>query len=75
MNGSGHLGTVLLEEGLITAEALERAIEVAKENEHPLGRVLVDEGFLPEAYPPPKPSTSTEPGPRRIHEKSRGILL
>ena len=49
MNGGGHLGTVLLEEGLITEEVLNRAIEVTKEKDRPLGRVLVDEGFLPEA--------------------------
>ena len=49
MNGGGHLGTVLLEEGLITEDVLSRAIESTKEKDQPLGRVLVDEGFLPEA--------------------------
>jgi len=49
MNGGGHLGTVLLEEGLITEAVLNQAIELTKEKDHPLGRVLVDEGFLPES--------------------------
>ena len=49
MNGGGHLGTVLPEEGLITEDVLSRAIESTKEKDQPLGRVLVDEGFLPEA--------------------------
>ena len=49
MNGGGHLGTVLLEEGLITEDVLSRAIESTKEKDQPLGGVLVDEGFLPEA--------------------------
>ena len=49
MNGGGHLGTVLLEEGLITEEVLSRAIEITKETDQALGRVLVDEGFLPES--------------------------
>ena len=49
MKGGGHLGTVLLDEGLIEEDALSRAIEMAEEKDHPLGRVLVDDGFLPEA--------------------------
>ena len=49
MNGGGHLGTVLLEDGLITEEILNRAIELTEETDDPLGRVLVDEGFIQEA--------------------------
>lgn len=49
MQGGGHLGTVLLEEGLITDDVLNRAIELTHETDQPLGRVLVDEGFLPES--------------------------
>jgi len=45
----GHLGTVLLEEGLITEETLAKAIELTEERSHPLGRVLVDEGFIQES--------------------------
>lgn len=45
----GHLGTVLLEEGLITDEVRKRAIEITTEADQALGRVLVDEGFLPES--------------------------
>ena len=49
MNGGGHLGTVLLEEGLITEDVLDQAIAATVEKDQPLGRVLVDGGFLPEA--------------------------
>ena len=49
MKGGGHLGSVLLEDGLITEEVLNRAIEVSKDKGQPLGRVLVDEGLLPES--------------------------
>ncbi len=48
MNGGGHLGTVLLTEGLITQEALDRAVELGQERNQPLGRVLVDEKLVSE---------------------------
>ncbi len=44
-----HLGTMLLEEGLLTREQLDRAVAVQAETGTPLGRVLVDEGLVPEA--------------------------
>ncbi len=48
MNGGGHLGTVLLDEGLITQDALDRAVELGQERNQPLGRVLVDEKMVSE---------------------------
>ncbi len=44
-----HLGTMLLEEGLITRDQLDHAVEVQGRSGTPLGRVLVDEGLVPEA--------------------------
>ncbi len=44
-----HLGTLLLEEGLISQEDLDRAIELQQETGRPLGRILVDEGLVQEA--------------------------
>lgn len=47
--GGGHLGTVLIAEGLLTEEALSRAVAIGEENGQPLGRVLVDQDMVPEA--------------------------
>jgi type IV pilus assembly protein PilB len=44
-----HLGTLLLEESLISQEDLDRAIELQQQTSRPLGRVLVDEGLVQEA--------------------------
>ncbi len=44
-----HLGTMLLEEGLITRNQLDHAVEVQGRSGTPLGRVLVDEGLVAEA--------------------------
>ncbi len=44
-----HLGTMLLEEGLITRDQLDHAVEVQGRSGTPLGRVLVDEGLVAEA--------------------------
>jgi type IV pilus assembly protein PilB len=44
-----HLGTLLLEESLISQEDLDRAIELQQETGRPLGRILVDEGLVQEA--------------------------
>jgi len=44
-----HLGTMLLEEGLLTREQLDQAVSVQAESGSPLGRVLVDEGLIDEA--------------------------
>lgn len=44
----GHLGALLLEEGLVTAEVLERALDLQGERKVALGRVLVEEGMVDE---------------------------
>ncbi|HUU62066.1 MAG TPA: ATPase, T2SS/T4P/T4SS family, partial [Acidimicrobiia bacterium] len=44
-----HIGTLLLEEGLLTRRDLERAVEVQADKGLPLTRVLVDEGIVAEA--------------------------
>ncbi|MDH3499235.1 MAG: ATPase, T2SS/T4P/T4SS family [Acidimicrobiia bacterium] len=49
MNGGGHLGTVLLDEGLIAQDDLDRAVVLGQERNQPLGRVLVDEKMVSEA--------------------------
>ncbi len=43
-----HLGTMLLEEGLLTREQLDHAVAVQADSGTPLGRVLVDEGLVQE---------------------------
>ena len=45
---SGHLASLLLEEGLLTQEALEKGLAMAAESGRPLGRVLVEEGIVSE---------------------------
>lgn len=45
---SGTLGAVLLEEGLLTQETLEKGMAMAAESGRPFGRVLVEEGFVDE---------------------------
>ncbi len=44
-----HLGTMLLEEGLLTRDQLDHAVAVQARSGTPLGRVLVDEGLVAEA--------------------------
>ncbi len=44
----GHLGTLLLDEGVVTQEALDRALELKETSGRPLGRVLVEEGLVSE---------------------------
>ena len=44
-----HLGSMLLEEGLLTEEQLNQAIAAQEESGNPLGRVLLDEGLVSEA--------------------------
>ena len=43
-----HLGTMLLQEGLLTRSNLDRATEIQTESGLPLGRILVEEGFVKE---------------------------
>lgn len=43
-----RLGELLIKKGLISAEELERALEEQKVTEQPLGRTLVEMGFLTE---------------------------
>ena len=43
-----HLGTMLLQEGLLTRTNLDRATEIQAESGVPLGRILVEEGFVKE---------------------------
>jgi type IV pilus assembly protein PilB len=45
---AGHLGTLLLEEGIVTEEVLKAALEIHHESGRPLGRVLVEEGLVDE---------------------------
>ena len=49
MNGGGHLGTVLLDEGLISQADLDQAVVLGQERNLPLGRVLVDENMVSES--------------------------
>jgi len=43
-----HLGTMLLQEGLLSRADLDRATEIQVETSLPLGRILVEEGFVKE---------------------------
>lgn len=43
-----HLGTVLVQNGLMSREQLDRALEAQRASGLPLGRVLVDEGYVHE---------------------------
>ncbi len=43
-----HLGTMLLQEGLLSRADLDRATEIQAESGMPLGRILVEEGFVKE---------------------------
>jgi type IV pilus assembly protein PilB len=43
-----HLGTMLLQEGLLKRADLDRATEIQSETGMPLGRILVEEGFVKE---------------------------
>ena len=43
-----HLGTMLLQEGLLSRADLDRATEIQGETGMPLGRILVEEGFVKE---------------------------
>jgi len=45
---SGHLGALLLEEGIVTKEALDRGLEIHNESGLPLARVLLDEHLVDE---------------------------
>lgn len=45
---AGHLGALLLEEGIVTQEALDRGLELHAETGLPLGRVLLDERLVDE---------------------------
>src|SRR5215510_2152410 len=40
-----RLGEILLSRGLVTAEDLERALELQKERGEKIGKILVDAGF------------------------------
>jgi type IV pilus assembly protein PilB len=44
-----QLGEMLLDEGLISAELLEEAVEEQRRLGRPLGRVLIDKGFVTES--------------------------
>ena len=46
---TGHLGTLLLDEGLVTPETLETGMSLQEETGRPLGRVLVEEGLVEES--------------------------
>jgi type IV pilus assembly protein PilB len=45
---TGHLGALLLEEGVVSADVLERALEIQAERRIPLSRVLVEEKMVDE---------------------------
>ncbi len=45
---TGALGTLLLEEGLISEALLNEGLQLSAETERPLGRVLVEEGLVDE---------------------------
>ena len=44
-----HLGALLLEEGLLTADQLEAAVDSQHESGLPLGQVLIEQGIVTEA--------------------------
>ncbi|NND04102.1 MAG: Flp pilus assembly complex ATPase component TadA [Acidimicrobiia bacterium] len=44
-----HLGALLLEEGLLTADQLEAAVDSQQESGLPLGQVLIEQGIVTEA--------------------------
>jgi type IV pilus assembly protein PilB len=44
-----HLGTMLVQQGLLSREDFERATGIQAETGLPLGRILVEEGFVKEA--------------------------
>lgn len=44
-----HLGALLLEEGLLTADQLEAAVDSQRESGLPLGQVLIEQGVVTEA--------------------------
>ncbi|MDH5374136.1 MAG: ATPase, T2SS/T4P/T4SS family, partial [Acidimicrobiia bacterium] len=46
---TGHLGTLLIDEGLVTPEILETGMALQAETGRPLGRVLVEEGLVEES--------------------------
>lgn len=46
---TGHLGSLLLDEGLVTPETLETGMALQEETGRPLGRVLVEEGLVEES--------------------------
>ncbi len=46
---TGHLGTLLIDEGLVTSETLDTGMALQRETGRPLGRVLVEEGLVDEA--------------------------
>ncbi|NNK91882.1 MAG: hypothetical protein HKO87_05565, partial [Acidimicrobiia bacterium] len=41
-----HLGSLLLDEGLVTEDQLDKAMAAQEESGLPLGKVLVDEGLV-----------------------------
>jgi type IV pilus assembly protein PilB len=45
---AGHLGTLLLEEGIVTEEVLKAGLDIHQETGRPLGRVLVEENLVDE---------------------------
>jgi type IV pilus assembly protein PilB len=45
---AGHLGTLLLEEGIVTEEVLKAGLDIHHESGRPLGRVLVEENLVEE---------------------------
>ncbi len=46
---TGHLGTLLIDEGLVTPEILDTGMALQQQTGRPLGRVLVEEGLVDEA--------------------------
>ncbi len=46
---TGHLGTLLIDEGLVTPEILETGMALQESTGRPLGRVLVEEGLVEES--------------------------
>ena len=48
-NDARHLGTMLLQEGLLTREQLDHAVDVQAKTGTPLGRILVDERLVEES--------------------------
>ena len=49
MTDARHLGVMLLEEGVLTTEQLDAAIETQKESGEALGRILVEGGLVQES--------------------------